>query len=94
MDPSSVEKLYEIDSHIGCAASGIAGDARTLVDHARVECQNHRFSYNEPLGSEAVTQAVSDLAINFGEGAGDKKKKMARPFGVSLLIAGVDDHGP
>jgi len=56
MDPSSVEKLYEIDSHIGCAASGIAGDAKSLVDHSRVECQNHRFTYNEPLGVEAVTQ--------------------------------------
>jgi len=94
MDPSSVEKLYEIDSHIGCAASGIAGDAKSLVDHSRVECQNHRFTYNEPLGVEAVTQAVSDLAINFGEGGGDKKKKMSRPFGVSLLIAGNDEKGP
>ena len=55
MDPTSVEKLLEIDSHIGCATSGIAGDAKTLVDHARVECQNHRFTYNEPLMVEAVT---------------------------------------
>lgn len=22
-------------------------DARTLVDHARIEAQNHRFTYNE-----------------------------------------------
>ena len=55
MDPHSVEKLMEIDSHLGCATSGIAGDAKTLVDHARVECQNHRFNYNEALKVDAVT---------------------------------------
>lgn len=98
MDPSSVEKLQEIDTHIGCASSGLAGDAKTLIDHARVECQSHRFSYNEPLSLEAVTQSVSDLAINFGAdkkgGDKSKKKKMSRPFGVSLLVGGIDEHGP
>lgn len=94
MDPTSVEKILEIDTHIGCATSGIAGDAKTLVDHARVECQNHRFNYNEPLRVEAVTQSISDLAINFGEGSEGKKKPMSRPFGVSLLVAGIDENGP
>jgi len=32
----------EIDDHLGCATSGLTSDARTLVAHARVECQNHR----------------------------------------------------
>jgi len=35
---------------------------------------------------------VCDLALSFGEGAdGDKDKRMSRPFGVALLIAGHDD---
>ena len=38
----SVEKIMEVDSHIGAAMSGLVADARTLVDHARVEAQNHR----------------------------------------------------
>ncbi len=29
----------EIDSNIVAAVSGLIADARTLVDHARVECQ-------------------------------------------------------
>ncbi len=29
----------EIDSNIVAAMSGLIADARTLVDHARVECQ-------------------------------------------------------
>lgn len=38
-EPSSVEKIMEIDEHIGCAMSGLIADARTLVEHARVETQ-------------------------------------------------------
>lgn len=71
------------------------GDARILVDHARVEAQNHKFNYAEPMDIETITECVSDLAINFGEGyEGSKRKPMARPYGVALLIAGVDAHGP
>ena len=41
---------------------------------------------------EALTQSVCDLALGFGEGKkdGEKKKKMSRPFGVALLLAGFD----
>lgn len=31
------EKLVEIDRHCVCAMSGIVGNARILIDHARVE---------------------------------------------------------
>ncbi len=68
--------------------SGLVADARTLVDHARVETQNHWFSYNEQINVESCVQSICDLALNFGEA------EMARPFGVSLLIAGIDEHGP
>lgn len=56
LEPKSVEKIAEIDCHIGAAMSGLVADARTLVDHARVEAQNHRFTYDEPIGVEALTQ--------------------------------------
>jgi len=92
LDPQSVEKIAEIDGHVGAAMSGLVADARTLVDHARVEAQNHRFTYDEPIGVEALTQAVCDLALSFGEGSdGDSKKRMSRPFGVALLLAGYDE---
>lgn len=92
LDPDSVEKIAEIDSHIGAAMSGLVADAKTLVDHARVEAQNHTFTYDEPIGVEPLTQAVCDLALSFGEGSdGDSSKRMSRPFGVALLLAGYDD---
>jgi len=92
LDASSVEKVMEVDSHIGTAMSGLIADARTLVDHARIEAQNHRFTYNEPMRTEALVQGVCDLMLSFGE-SGDEKK-MSRPFGVALLVAGHDDTGP
>jgi 20S proteasome subunit alpha 5 len=89
------EKLKEIDRHCACAMSGIVGDARILIDHARVEAQNHAFNFNEGMGIEQITQAVSDMAIHFGEGyEGSKQKPMARPYGVALLFGGVDERGP
>eukprot|EP00933_Yihiella_yeosuensis_P043927 TRINITY_DN3896_c0_g1_i1.p1 TRINITY_DN3896_c0_g1~~TRINITY_DN3896_c0_g1_i1.p1 ORF type:complete len:289 (+),score=81.65 TRINITY_DN3896_c0_g1_i1:92-868(+) len=89
VDPSSIEKLLEIDSHMGCAMSGLTADARTLVDHARVEAQAHWFTYNEKMPVESNVHAIADLALDFSDS--DKKKRtMSRPFGVALLVAGVD----
>jgi 20S proteasome subunit alpha 5 len=94
LETSSVEKIVEIDRHIGCAMSGLQADARSMVEHARVECQSHTFNYNEPLGVESTTQAICDLALRFGEGADGEETIMSRPFGVALLIAGFDEDGP
>ncbi|KAH7112193.1 nucleophile aminohydrolase [Dendryphion nanum] len=94
LETSSVEKIVEIDSHIGCAMSGLQADARSMVEHARVESQNHAFNYNERLRVESCTQAICDLALRFGEGAEGEESIMSRPFGVALLIAGYDEDGP
>lgn len=98
----------EVDRHIGCAMSGLTADARTMVDHARVTSQMHAFTYDEPIGVESATQAVCDLALRFGESVEDDEALMvcgvwyenhadttqSRPFGVALLIAGIDERGP
>ena len=94
LEPSSIEKILEIDSHVGCAMSGLNADARTMIDHARVQAQNHTFVYDEPIKIESITQAICDLALRFGEGAQGEESIMSRPFGVALLIAGVDENGP
>lgn len=89
VDPTSIEKLLEIDCHMGCAMSGLTADARTLVDHARVEAQAHWFTYNERMPIESNVNAIADIALDFSDS--DKKKKtMSRPFGVALLVGGVD----
>ena len=75
--------------------SGLQADARSMIEHARVESQNHYFNYNEKLSVESCTQAICDLALRFGEGAPGEESVMSRPVGVALLVAGWDDdEGP
>ena len=94
LETSSVEKIVEIDRHIGCAMSGLQADARSMIEHARISSQSHEFHYAERLGVESCTQAICDLALRFGEGAEGEESIMSRPFGVALLIAGYDEQGP
>ncbi|ORM42339.1 Proteasome subunit alpha type-5 [Babesia sp. Xinjiang] len=95
MESISLEKIMEIDRHIGCTMSGLIADARTLIDHGRSECANHTFVYNEPMAIRSCVDAIADLALEFSDIFDTKKKKtMSRPFGVALLVGGVDDEGP
>lgn len=94
LETSSIEKIMEIDQHIGAAMSGLTADARTMIDHARVTCQNHQFVYDEEIHVASVTQSVCDLALRFGESTEDDEAMMSRPFGVALLIMGIDENGP
>ncbi|ODV88789.1 hypothetical protein CANCADRAFT_128722 [Tortispora caseinolytica NRRL Y-17796] len=98
LESSSIEKIVEIDRHLGCAMSGLTADARTMIEHARTETLSHDLQYDEAIRVETVTQAVCDLALRFGEsvdgGDDDDDHAMSRPFGVALLIAGVDEDGP
>jgi 20S proteasome subunit alpha 5 len=84
LESSSIEKIMEIDAHIGCAMSGLTADARTMVDHARVTSQMHGFTYDEKIGVESCTQAVCDLALRFGESVEDDDALM-----VSHVLSGV-----
>jgi len=93
IEAQSIEKIMEVDKHIACAMSGLIADSKTLIDRARVEAQNHWFTYNESMSIESVTQAVSNLALQFGDDDRDPGA-MSRPFGVALLFAGVDEKGP
>ncbi|NXS90407.1 PSA5 protein, partial [Erpornis zantholeuca] len=90
MEPSSIEKIVEIDSHIGVSHFGNRGIMGTFIC---LFLQNHWFTYNETMTVESVTQAVSNLALQFGEEDADPGA-MSRPFGVALLFGGVDEKGP
>jgi len=94
MEPTTIEKIVEVDKHCALAFSGLTADSKMLVERARVESQNHWFVYDEPLKVESIAQAVSNLAIQFGDSDGDGGG-LSRPFGVSLLFAGIDEKdGP
>ena len=54
-EPSSIEKVAEVDEHIGVAMSGLTADARTLVEHARVETQVHTQAGAAPDSARAAS---------------------------------------
>ena len=83
--PESMKKVFEIDKHIAATASGLIADARRLVDLARMEAQRHKLAYSEPASVETISKELCDLMQVYTQYGG------IRPFGVSLLVAGVDD---
>ncbi|AET31904.1 proteasome subunit alpha [Pyrobaculum ferrireducens] len=86
-DSSSLDKIYLIDDHVAASPSGLLADARILIDYARDVALSHRFIYDEPIDVEFLTKAVCNLKQQYTQFGG------ARPFGVALLIAGIDRHG-
>jgi proteasome alpha subunit len=84
--PKSIEKIFQIDDHIGVATSGLVADARRLVEDARVRAQRNRLVYSEPISVSALTRDLCDIKQAYTQYGG------ARPFGTALLIAGVNDR--
>ncbi len=85
IEPSSYEKIFQIDDHIAAAPSGIIADARVLVDRARLEAQIYRLTYGEPVPLNVLVKKICDLKQAHTQYGG------VRPFGAALLMAGVND---
>ena len=88
MVPSSAEKIFAIDDHIGAVAAGLLADARVLVNQARVRSQIHKITYEEPVDTWNVAHIIGDRMQVSTLYAG------LRPYGVSFLLGGVDRTGP
>jgi proteasome alpha subunit len=80
-------KLFKIDDHVGAAIVGLSSDARILIDQARVLAQSNKLTYDEPIDAEVVTKRICDIKQLYTQHAG------VRPFGVSMIFAGVDKTG-
>src|SRR5271157_1588632 len=88
MDPETINKIYQLDQHMGCAISGLHADARVLVDYARVQAQVYRLTYDEPMRLLALIKKLADVAQLYTQHAA------ARPFGCALRSISVDQDGP
>ena len=80
----SARKIQEIDSHIISSAAGIVSDARVLIERSQVLAQQHRVTYDSPIEPESIIKEISNMKQQFTQYGG------ARPFGVSLMIAGIN----
>jgi len=84
----SANKIYEVDSHIISSVAGITSDARVLIDRAQVVSQQHMITYDSPIEPELVIKEISNMKQQFTQYGG------ARPFGVSMMLAGIRDGKP
>jgi len=87
VETGSIEKIFQIDEHIGCATSGLVADARVLVDYARLTAQINKVTYAERMGVDLLVKRICDFKQNYTQYGG------VRPFGTALLVGGVDDAG-
>lgn len=78
-----IGRISEIDKHVLISSAGIASDARVLVERAQVISQQHRVTYDTDIDVESVVKDLANVKQQFTQYGG------ARPFGVSLMIAGV-----
>ena len=83
----NAQKIFQIDDHIGVAAAGYIPDARSQVDNARFFSQSNKLIYDEAVQVEMVARHLADQCQQFTQYAG------VRPFGVSLIIGGIDADG-
>ena len=81
------QKIFQVDDHIGIAAAGYIPDARILVDSARFFSQSNKLTYDESVEIETVAKHLADQSHQFTQYSG------VRPFGVALIIAGIDRKG-
>lgn len=87
MVPTSAEKTFQIDDHLGAVAAGLLADARILINQARIRAQIHRITYDEAIDVWNISRVIGDRMQLSTLYAG------LRPFGVALLLGGVDKTG-
>jgi proteasome alpha subunit len=83
----AVEKIFKIDDHIISTAAGILSDARVLVERAQLKAQQHRIEFDTPIDNLVIVKDMCSLMQLCTQSGG------YRPFGVSLLVAGIDEAG-
>lgn len=87
MVTETIEKIFQIDEHLGAVASGLLADARILINQTRIRAQVHRITYEEPIDVWNLARVIGDRMQLSTLYAG------LRPYGVTILIGGVDKTG-
>ncbi|XP_077982371.1 proteasome subunit alpha type-7-like [Glandiceps talaboti] len=83
----TVRKICILDDHVCMAFAGLTADARILINRARIECQSHKLTVEDPVTLEYITRFIAQLKQKYTQSNG------RRPFGLSALIVGFDYDG-
>lgn len=82
--PSTIQKIFRVDSYIGATYSGLVSDGLHVINIMRGKTQTHRMVYNETESVETIAREISEemqMATQYGG---------IRPYAISLLIGGID----
>jgi 20S proteasome subunit alpha 2 len=88
IDESTVQKIQVLADHVGVIYAGMGPDFRLIVRSAQKKAVEYFLVYKEPIPVLQLTREIATLMQEYTQQGG------VRPFGVSLLVAGVDDDGP
>ncbi len=73
-----------MDEHVGLAIAGLTSDARVLSNFMKQQCLSQRLTYDRAMPVETLVALIGDKAQTNTQHYGK------RPYGVGLLVAGVD----
>lgn len=83
--PLPLEKVMPVDTHVQVAMAGLISDGRMLIENAQESAQDYRLTYDSPIDIMTLAKHVSKIKQSYTQFTG------LRPFGVSLMFAGIDD---
>ena len=87
VDGATISKLSPVTPNSGLAYAGMGPDSRVLVRRARKSAQAYLRTYGEEIPVAQLCRETAAVMQEFTQRGG------VRPFGVSLLMAGVDAGG-
>ena len=87
IDADAIDKIFQVDEHIGVAISGLHADSRALINYSRVQAQSFRLTYDEPVRLNMLAKSIADLTQQYSQFGG------IRPFGCALFFIAIDAGG-
>lgn len=87
VDGDDVKKVESVTDGSGFVYAGVGPDYRVLVRKARKQAQSYYREYHETKPISQIVKSTASLMQEYTQSGG------VRPFGVSLLVAGMDGDG-
>jgi len=81
-------KIFKIDENMCIGIAGLTADARIIAEYMRNECLNHTYVFDSPSNVGRLVSQVADMSQQ------KTQNSSKRPFGVGMLVGGVDEKGP
>lgn len=84
----SFKKVFEADNHIAISGAGVMSDGRRLIEQAQMIAQEHKVKFQNPIDVLTLVKEIANIQQYYSQAGG------LRPFGVSLLIGGIENSKP